>query len=72
MALELRNGATDVDASKVGTKSTLFVDVAAVKEAKRSSKVIESLHFIPYYFRANRGGRGHMRVGLRAWEDRSP
>ncbi|KAF2460840.1 hypothetical protein BDY21DRAFT_333571 [Lineolata rhizophorae] len=23
------------------------------------------LHFVPYYFRANRGGRGQMRVGLR-------
>lgn len=25
-----------------------------------------SLVFIPYYFRANRGGRGHMKVGLNA------
>lgn len=23
------------------------------------------LNFVPYYFRANRGGKGHMRVGLR-------
>jgi hypothetical protein len=23
------------------------------------------LKFIPYYFRGNRGGKGHMRVGLR-------
>lgn len=25
-----------------------------------------SLVFVPYYYRANRGGRGHMRVGLNA------
>lgn len=27
--------------------------------------LVEELNFIPYYFRANRGGRGQMRVGLR-------
>lgn len=26
---------------------------------------IEQLHFIPYALRANRGGKGHMRVGIR-------
>jgi hypothetical protein len=25
----------------------------------------KTLNFIPFYFRANRGGKGHMRVGLR-------
>ncbi|KAJ9652012.1 hypothetical protein H2198_008754 [Neophaeococcomyces mojaviensis] len=29
--------------------------------------VIEDLKFVPFYFRANRGGRGHCRVGLRRW-----
>ena len=24
----------------------------------------KDLHFVPYYFRANRGGKGQMRVGL--------
>ncbi|KAL1956770.1 hypothetical protein VTO42DRAFT_6824 [Malbranchea cinnamomea] len=28
--------------------------------------VTETLNFIPYYFRANRGGTGQMRVGIRA------
>lgn len=26
---------------------------------------VDKLLFVPYYFRANRDGRGHMRVGLR-------
>ncbi|KAI4728144.1 DUF1680-domain-containing protein [Aureobasidium sp. EXF-10728] len=26
---------------------------------------LPSLEFVPYYFRANRGGKGHMRVGLK-------
>jgi uncharacterized protein len=30
-----------------------------------TGSVMELLRFIPYYFRANRGGRGQMRVGLR-------
>lgn len=30
-----------------------------------STEHISELKFVPYYFRANRGGRGHMRVGLR-------
>ncbi|PNS14864.1 ER degradation-enhancing alpha-mannosidase-like protein 1 [Sphaceloma murrayae] len=28
-------------------------------------KIVEGLNFVPYYFRANREGRGHMRVGIR-------
>jgi uncharacterized protein len=35
-------------------------------EARRAIRDSPSeLHFIPFYFRANRGGRGQMRVGLR-------
>ena len=29
----------------------------------------ETLNFIPFYARANRGGKGHMRVGLRVGPD---
>ena len=28
-------------------------------------KGVEELHFLPYVLRDNRGGKGHMRVGLR-------
>lgn len=31
------------------------------------TRIVEELNFVPFYFRANRGGRGHSRVGLRRW-----
>lgn len=37
------------------------------QESVRStySDTVRALNFVPYYFRANRAGKGHMRVGLR-------
>ncbi|KIW95459.1 uncharacterized protein Z519_04043 [Cladophialophora bantiana CBS 173.52] len=35
--------------------------------AKFSQTIIPRLNFVPYYFKANRGGFGHARVGLRRW-----
>jgi hypothetical protein len=32
---------------------------------KSDDKNPKDLHFIPFYYRANRGGSGHMRVGIR-------
>jgi len=32
-------------------------------------KEVESVTFVPFYFRANRGGKGQMRVGLRRYTD---
>ena len=31
----------------------------------QTGQTVDQLHFVPYYYRANRKGRGHMRVGLR-------
>ncbi len=31
----------------------------------QSASGTNELHFVPYYLRANRGGKGHMRVGLK-------
>jgi hypothetical protein len=39
-------------------------EVPAGQLKSRDEKPID-LHFIPFYYRANRGGTGHMRVGLR-------
>lgn len=39
----------------------MATDIAHVSE----DALMDSLHFVPFYFRANRGGRGHMRVGIR-------
>lgn len=36
-------------------------------ESGRGFRMLEELNFVPFYFRANRGGRGHSRVGLRRW-----
>lgn len=38
-----------------------------LRMASRGGKIIDKLIFVPYYSRANRGGKGHMRVGLRWW-----
>lgn len=35
------------------------------KVAQHKLEKANQLHFIPYALRANRGGKGHMRVGLR-------
>ncbi|TKX21417.1 beta-L-arabinofuranosidase-like protein 1 [Elsinoe australis] len=38
----------------------------AKKEVKTAEgKKVDRLNFVPYYFRANREGRGHMRVGIK-------
>jgi hypothetical protein len=31
----------------------------------QENKEVKDLHFVPFYYRANRGGKGQMRVGLR-------
>jgi DUF1680 family protein len=36
-----------------------------VSLSKAPLKTVERLNFIPYYLRDNRGGKGHMRVGIR-------
>ncbi|ETI28106.1 hypothetical protein G647_00555 [Cladophialophora carrionii CBS 160.54] len=44
------------------------VDVDLLDGAVRAGgSVIDELNFIPYYFRASRGGSGQMRVGLKRW-----
>lgn len=44
--------------------NTPHTEARALQRLLKGAKPVESLHFIPYYFRANRGGRGQMRVGL--------
>ena len=38
-----------------------------MQENLSKGKKVEELHFVSYYYRANRGGKEHMRVGLRRW-----
>ncbi|CAK7223847.1 hypothetical protein SBRCBS47491_005346 [Sporothrix bragantina] len=53
---------TKWEAKQPGNLPGLQVD----GEKKTELGTERSLVFIPYYFRANRGGRGHMRVGMKA------
>ncbi|CAK7216369.1 hypothetical protein SCUCBS95973_002789 [Sporothrix curviconia] len=57
------------DAKQPGGLPGLPADGEAEKDKETGKEALgteRSLVFIPYYFRANRGGRGHMRVGLKA------
>lgn len=51
--------------------STLHVETALGPHVplgtleQEASEVADKLHFIPYALRDNRGGKGHMRVGIR-------
>lgn len=45
---------------------TPTIDQRDLECVMQQSEAVDELHFIPYYFRANRCGRGQMRVGLRA------
>ena len=58
-------------ASVMNMDALLASPDVAIEELNKATgadaKVIEDLKFVPYYFRANRGGRGQMRVGLKRW-----
>ncbi len=48
-------------------KPNAFVDKEEFNETIQAATLIEELNFVPYYYRANRGGRGMARVGLKQW-----
>ncbi|OAL55112.1 DUF1680-domain-containing protein [Pyrenochaeta sp. DS3sAY3a] len=48
-------------------KADAYVETEELNHAIKTASVIEKLKFVPYYFRANRGGRGMARVGLQQW-----
>lgn len=43
------------------------VNIEGLQRTIAAAKVIDELNFVPYYYRANRGGRGMARVGLKSW-----
>ncbi|THW75575.1 DUF1680-domain-containing protein [Aureobasidium pullulans] len=59
VALNVTKGASILDTQAFEETPFLTND----KLSKR--KPLQELKFVPYYFRANRGGKGHMRVGLK-------
>lgn len=48
-------------------ETNAFVDKEELNKTIEAAKLLDELNFIPYYYRANRGGRGMARVGLRQW-----
>jgi hypothetical protein len=50
-----------VDGTHPGSAQVRYQALKSVDE----KTVPNELRFVPYYTRANRGGRGHMRVGLK-------
>lgn len=60
VGITLTDGAWNVESAT--SRSAPFVD-AELQSA--TLQKLDALSFVPYYFRANRGGKGHMRVGLR-------
>ena len=67
------NGHVDGEAGRDPTQSNTRLQgwpSLSQKELLRAhaqARMISELKFIPYYFRSNRGGIGHMRVGLQRW-----
>ena len=64
--VKVRDGACLLDVEQLEVDGPA-VAAAAEKEQKGKVKAIENLVFVPYYTRANRKGRGMMRVGLGRW-----
>jgi hypothetical protein len=60
IALKLHNAARFLDVDK---KLAPHVALGSLTLEERPG--VENLHFIPYALRDNRGGKGHMRVGIR-------
>lgn len=65
--LELKEGAWVMADTQSSQHNLPFSDATPLLAAESKLRALPSLHFVPYYFRANRGGKGHMRVGLRKW-----
>jgi hypothetical protein len=65
IALTVRQGASLIELDERTVSPGM--STAALTSHLRGGKLIDGLHFVPYYFRSNRGGRGQSRVGLRRW-----
>ncbi|KAI9737325.1 MAG: hypothetical protein M1834_009478 [Cirrosporium novae-zelandiae] len=64
VGLTVRNGISLLDGMGVGMGSDGGGEGKEMGKEKKK-KVVEELRFVPYYYRANRGGRGVLRVGVR-------
>jgi uncharacterized protein len=60
IGLTVRNGISFIDVDK---SHAPHMSLKSTTQEKASG--VDELHFIPYALRDNRGGKGHMRVGIR-------
>jgi DUF1680 family protein len=66
VALTVAKGASILDTGSINAQPG--VEFNHVNEATQSQDIVlDELNFVPFYFKANRGGRGQARVGLRRW-----
>ena len=65
VALSVHRGASVLPPSRLKVDPSMpWKELAKVSV---ESSVVEELHFVPYYFRSNRGGRGQSLTGIRRW-----
>lgn len=65
IGLCVHNGASLLPQSKLHARPS--IPWHSLVKTSAESEVVEDLHFIPYYFRSNRGGKGMSRTGIRRW-----
>jgi hypothetical protein len=65
VALTLKDGCRALESER--TDRSPLADPRAREQILHAAQVVSRLHFVPYCLRSNRGGRGHMRVGLRVY-----
>lgn len=67
VAVTVSAGASILDIELVDEASPAM-PAPSLRSITRAGKILPKLYLIPYFARANRGGKGHMRVGFRRWE----
>lgn len=67
VALKVVKGASFLQPDSIRAQPGVDIDGRGKEQTPNDSPVLDELNFIPFYFRANRGGKGHARVGLRRW-----
>lgn len=65
VGITINNAAYVVNFEKLNADA--YVDKDELNQTIRDAKAIDELKFVPYYYRANRAGRGMARVGLKQW-----
>lgn len=70
VGLRVVQGAKTVDIDQSGFRPAAEIGSFRSTEACGGG-TIDALRFVPYFFRANRAGRGQSRVGLRRWHKKT-